>query len=443
MSNRLKLFKNSKGFTPLFFRSRTASNRVVRESENQRGDTIVEVLISISILSLILTISYALSNRNTAYIRQSQERGEAQKISERQLELLRGYLTSETPWQSSFRCFNDAGQPTADGCGNINGLYNIQISVDPDDAKTYTVTTTWSSLTGNTAPQNLQLSYKLPVVGAFTGGPPTPACSDGGDNDGDGLIDLSDPNCDNALDGDESSPTSVLTVAKNPNGGGTVTGNGINCGSDCTTELLNGGSITLTATPAANYVFTHWSEPQCASGTVAITIDATCTANFTYAPRTPLHRCYQNYVAGHSHGVRYLTDHFYSTAYNVNGGICYPEINSYYWWIQYEGVAGYVPIGGPYTLLPVYGGGEMSWWYDSFYTTYYPEYISAHNGGWWNSSGIQGWYLFGDCSVAGTVPFYRFWHDGIGDHLYTTNWAEGANAGYSYEGVQGCLFQNP
>lgn len=127
-----------------------------------KGDTIVEVLISIAIMSLVLSISYALSNRNTAFVRQSQEKSEAQKLSERQLELLRNYLTPEQAWNTATqRCFNAAGQPSNSECDNINGLYSVTITPSSND--TYTVTTTWASLTGN-APQNLQLSYKLPVV---------------------------------------------------------------------------------------------------------------------------------------------------------------------------------------------------------------------------------------------------------------------------------------
>ncbi len=60
--------------------------------KSQRGDTIAEVLISVAVLSLILSISYALANRATLGNRQSQERSEAQKINNTQIELLKAYL---------------------------------------------------------------------------------------------------------------------------------------------------------------------------------------------------------------------------------------------------------------------------------------------------------------------------------------------------------------
>lgn len=155
-----RLFKNTKRFT-------------LSES---KGDTMIEVLISIAIISLVLTISYALSNRNSQYIQQSQERGEAQKISEQQLELLRNYLTSDTDWNAShYLCFDDGDpatntppQPTTniDDCNkgiqdNGVGRYNTIIAYDSTTA-TYTVNTAWSSLT-SVPQQALAISYKLPA----------------------------------------------------------------------------------------------------------------------------------------------------------------------------------------------------------------------------------------------------------------------------------------
>lgn len=138
--------------------------------KNQKGDTIVEVLISIAILSMVLVASYALSNRNGAYIQQSQERGEAQKISERQLELLRDYLSEDNTWKSSFRCFSEGEPPvpTDRDCNKgPDGRYGVLIRVNPDpdpqNRVIYTVTTIWDPLTGNDV-QRLDLAYKLPVI---------------------------------------------------------------------------------------------------------------------------------------------------------------------------------------------------------------------------------------------------------------------------------------
>jgi hypothetical protein len=183
--------------------------------KNKQGDTIVEVLIGIAVLGFILSMSYALSNRDTQYIQQSQERGEAQKISEQQLELLRHFLTPDTDWNASgYLCFDEGNplasppispQPTtaANKCqkgtkdnigGILQGRYRVRIQYD-SPTKTYTVNTTWSSLTS--APQQaLAISYKLPAsyltpVGLL------PECSDGIDNidPEDTLVDRFDRAC--------------------------------------------------------------------------------------------------------------------------------------------------------------------------------------------------------------------------------------------------------
>lgn len=56
----------------------------------ERGDTIVEVLLCLAICGLVLGTSYASASRNIKGIRTTQERGEALKIAEGQLESLRG-----------------------------------------------------------------------------------------------------------------------------------------------------------------------------------------------------------------------------------------------------------------------------------------------------------------------------------------------------------------
>lgn len=184
--------------------------------KNNKGDTIVEVLISIAVLGLILSVSYALANRDTQYVQQSQERAEAQKISEQQLELLRDYLTPDTDWNASgYKCFDDANppQPTT-ATSNCNkgtkdngvGRYRVRITY-ASATRTYTVNTTWSSLTS--APQQaLAISYKLPVTALEPIGL-LPECDDGIDNNDpeDTLADYpADPGCTGYNDSSETDP---------------------------------------------------------------------------------------------------------------------------------------------------------------------------------------------------------------------------------------------
>jgi prepilin-type N-terminal cleavage/methylation domain-containing protein len=55
----------------------------------QRGDTIVEVLIAMAVLGLVLASAFAISNRSYATGLNAQERNEALKVAESQIELLR------------------------------------------------------------------------------------------------------------------------------------------------------------------------------------------------------------------------------------------------------------------------------------------------------------------------------------------------------------------
>lgn len=90
---------------------------------------------------------------------------------------------------------------------------------------------------------------------------------------------------DDASDGDGWT-SNTLTVALAGNGAGTVTSSpaGISCGSTCSAEFPDAGSVTLTAAPTAGSNFTGWSGGGC-SGTgscVVSVMGATAvTATFT------------------------------------------------------------------------------------------------------------------------------------------------------------------
>lgn len=60
---------------------------VLRRS--QKGDTIVEVLIAIAVISSVVGTAYAITNRNVQTNQQSQERSRAIKVAETQFELLK------------------------------------------------------------------------------------------------------------------------------------------------------------------------------------------------------------------------------------------------------------------------------------------------------------------------------------------------------------------
>ncbi|MGA9566142.1 MAG: protease pro-enzyme activation domain-containing protein [Candidatus Korobacteraceae bacterium] len=70
-------------------------------------------------------------------------------------------------------------------------------------------------------------------------------------------------------------------------GNGTVaSGDGhINCGSTCTSNYLSGATVTLTAAPAQNWVFTNWSGCDTVSGnTCSVSMNSARSASATFSP---------------------------------------------------------------------------------------------------------------------------------------------------------------
>jgi len=74
-----------------------------------------------------------------------------------------------------------------------------------------------------------------------------------------------------------------LAVAKVGVGTGTVTSSpaGIDCGADCFETYGENSSVTLTPSPDTGFYFTGWAgDADCSDGTVLMTQDLTCTAQF-------------------------------------------------------------------------------------------------------------------------------------------------------------------
>ena len=76
--------------------------------------------------------------------------------------------------------------------------------------------------------------------------------------------------------------TYALTVATS--GSGTVTGTGINCGSDCTESYADGTSVTLTATPSDGSYFFGWGGACIGTGSCVVTMNAAKSVTATFKP---------------------------------------------------------------------------------------------------------------------------------------------------------------
>ncbi|HSX06133.1 MAG TPA: prepilin-type N-terminal cleavage/methylation domain-containing protein [Candidatus Saccharimonadia bacterium] len=129
---------------------------------NKRGDTIVEVLIAIAIVSLVLTAAYVISNKNTIAIQANQERIQAQHLVETQLEALRAQGVLNTTGD----CFSSAGvEVNGAACTNFTEQGSgatYSATIKGPNSGVYQVSVKWSSLNGTTAnDSDVTMYYRL------------------------------------------------------------------------------------------------------------------------------------------------------------------------------------------------------------------------------------------------------------------------------------------
>lgn len=132
---------------------------------NCRGDTIVEVLIAITIISAVLGGAYVSANQSLSTSRQSQERGEALKLVEGQVERLKSHGASDTspvysgPLQF---CIDDSNNYQAGTCsGPSSGVdYTLYIDRDSSNSRLFTATAEWDKVGGGSTEQ-LRIIYKM------------------------------------------------------------------------------------------------------------------------------------------------------------------------------------------------------------------------------------------------------------------------------------------
>ena len=145
---------------------------------DSRGDTIIEVLIAIAIVSLILAGAYQLSRRSLNTVRDSQEHSQARQIAQAQLE----NLNNKGGIISPDRCFDPSGNAqtgTSNTCSfdskNNNNCdpaieaYCYVVSIEqpiPLDT-TYKVTISWDRIGGGK--DNVSMFYRLGPGSANSG----------------------------------------------------------------------------------------------------------------------------------------------------------------------------------------------------------------------------------------------------------------------------------
>jgi prepilin-type N-terminal cleavage/methylation domain-containing protein len=135
----------------------------------QQGDTLVEVLIAILVVSVVLVAGYTASTRNVNILQDTQEHSEALQLARTQLEFLHNSSTMPTLNQ----CFQLNGTPTSTACsvnssgspaGNTQTAFHISFCPPGSTGSTcpigsphpnaYAVTIEWTGLGANQADNN-------------------------------------------------------------------------------------------------------------------------------------------------------------------------------------------------------------------------------------------------------------------------------------------------
>jgi len=144
-------------------------------SLGEGGDTIVEVLISIAVISMILGGAYVTTNKSLKGSRAAQERSDALKLVESQVESLKSIaggtnadaiFGAGTPAKfcvinnTTVVTYTNAGcKVGADGTATTaEPAYNISIS--RTNGNTFTVTNTWAAIEKN-GNDSLQMTYRI------------------------------------------------------------------------------------------------------------------------------------------------------------------------------------------------------------------------------------------------------------------------------------------
>lgn len=132
-----------------------------------KGDTIVEVLLAIAVVSAVLGGAYVATNRSLGGVRQSQERGEALKLVEGQLERLKeAARTSDDVFTTSTNpfCLGDGLAPTNDPatCNQgPDGRYQLAIQRAPSgDGYTFTASAVWDRFGGG-GQEQVEIRYRV------------------------------------------------------------------------------------------------------------------------------------------------------------------------------------------------------------------------------------------------------------------------------------------
>lgn len=122
------------------------------------GDTIVEVLIAITVASVVLSGAFVSVRRSTIATRTAQEQGEALKLAESQVEQIKAAEESGTPDVSSAGNFCIAAGTLTAGCASTGGVVYTTLVTHTAGSNEFVTKVTWDGLAGGT--NRVELDYK-------------------------------------------------------------------------------------------------------------------------------------------------------------------------------------------------------------------------------------------------------------------------------------------
>lgn len=139
----------------------------------QAGDTIVEVIIAIAVISTILAGAFLVTTHSTRAVRDAEEHAQALQYLQGQVELLRASAARSgglpTALNTPF-CLGTSQyyQPaTSSGQCTLGSLYNLSITSPTASAQvnattTFNLVASWAGLSGGT--NTVYLAYKVVVT---------------------------------------------------------------------------------------------------------------------------------------------------------------------------------------------------------------------------------------------------------------------------------------
>lgn len=145
--------------------------RLIPLQNNQRGDTIVEVLIALAVIGSVLIGAFVVTSRSTTGVRNSEEHAQAMQLLQGQVEQLRAYVqATDKDSIKTYFCFGASPTPTilsnsTPACPSaaVEPIYRFNIQTlskaTPPATSKFQVTVTWNSVTGS--PGKEVMYYKV------------------------------------------------------------------------------------------------------------------------------------------------------------------------------------------------------------------------------------------------------------------------------------------